>query len=462
MSTNPNVVILNNAWKLLWNSSSAYYLPKILADGGTFGKTVIPPMQTVNVPPIDPIPLYSSDTWGNVDITLSGMTLDGLPSIQAQSFTPSSDASTVAATVAFNLLNFAGSYEVIGTGLVGCAMDLAQGQAYGPPPYGPSSEDGDDGDDEQRVRTPIPPEHMDLARQYRNSLVQSPNGTELVSKYYDHNDTVNLILNQENAFTEVWPYSAPTNPPEQNTAFYMQVTANATANPDDPNYTVGGNNIGYLSHSGYMQGMLVGTCQYYAEHDPDKAAQYNDLAKDASRFRGYTNKYPNPMTADSVMSAVVNTERMTDEELAAVPEPDAVRLGREAAERDFHEAHNRAMARRAARLQQAPTYKSSGKFQFSFPMPTLTFNGTVAISGIPPNQILTVTLNTLSAAIPNVRIDLFTGSDPSFTADAQSKINDSQWFQQVLGTKVNAKLGSAEVRDYLSNMFNQAILGVLG
>jgi hypothetical protein len=459
MSTNPNVVILNKAWGQLWNSTTPYYLPKILADGGTFGKTVIPPMKTVDVPPISPIPLYSSDIWGNVTITLSSVTLAGLPSIKSQSFTPSSDATSVAAVVAFDRLEFAGSYTVEGTGLVGCAMTLGQAFAY----RGASATGADDeGDEAGQAGQPIPPEQMDLARQYRDHLVNSPNGTSMVASYYDNNDTINWILNQENAFTEAWPYNAPTNPPDRDTAYYMQVTANSAANPDDPNYTVGGNNTGYQSHGGYMQGMLIGTCHYYANTDPAKADACRALASDTATFRGYTNKYPNPMTSGAVMSAVDNTQPMSAEELAAIPEPEGVRLGREAAERDFDELHNRAMAKRAARLAQGTTYQSTGKFGFGFAMPTLTFSGTVAISGIPPQQVLTVTLNSLSAAIPNVAIDLLTGSDPNFTADARDKIRDAGWFQQVLGTKVNAELGSASVRDYLSNVLNQAILGVLG
>lgn len=454
MSTNPNVVILNKAWALLWNQSSSYYLPKIFANGGTFGKTVIPPLGSVQVPSIDPIPLYSSDFWGNVSITLSSMTLDGLPSIQNVSFAPSSDATSVQATVAFGQLKFSGSYEVDGTGIVGCAMDLAQGLAY----QGGAVSAEDAIQDLQA----IPPENLDLARKYRDRLVQSQNGSNLVATYYDRNDTVNRILNQDNAFTLVWPGNAPTNPPDHDTVYYMQVTANSTANPDNPNYTVGGNNTGYLNHSGYMQGMLIGTCQYYEDNDPEYAEDYRTLARSTSTFQQYTNPYPNPMTSDQVMNTVVNTTPKTEEELAAVPIPAAVREGMEAAARDFDEMQNRAMARRAAREQQATTYKSHGQFQFSFTLPTLTFNGTVAISGIPPNQSLTVDLQTLTAAIPNIKIDLFTGTDRNFTSDAQSKINDAAWFQKTLGTKVNAKLGSSEVRDYLSNMFNQAILNILG
>jgi hypothetical protein len=457
MSTNPNVVILNKAWGQLWNSASPYYLPNILANGGTFGKTVIPPMATVNLTQIPTIPLYSSDTWGNVDIALSSVTLKGLPSIQAQSFTPSSDATTIKAVIAFGQLNFDGAYQVTGTGLVGCAMSLGQTEAY----QAPQQRDEEDSSAADRPRQPIPPEHLELARQYRDNLVQHPNGTQLVASYYDHNDTVNWILNQENAFTEAWPYNAPMNPPDRNTAYYMQVTANAAANPDDPNYTVGGNNTGYQSHGAYMQGLLIGTCHYYADNDPDKADACRALANDTGTFRQYTNKYPNPMTAGSVMSAVDNSQVLSAEELAAIPEPEAVTIAREQADADFNELNNRALAKRAARLAEAPTYQSNGNFGFSFAMPTLTFDGTVAISGIPPNQILTVTLNTLTAAIPNIAIDLLTGTDPNFTADARAKIQESTWFQQVLGTKVNAELGSAAVRNYLSNVFNQAILAIL-
>jgi hypothetical protein len=302
---------------------------------------------------------------------------------------------------------------------------------------------------------------MDLARAYRDSLVQSPNGTALVSSYYDHNDTVNLILNQDNAFTGAWPYNCPANPAAQNTAFYMQVTANAAASPDDSDYTVGGNDIGYQTHGAYMQGLLIGTCQYYQAIDRGNAEAYQSLASDAATFQGYTNKYPNPMTASAVMSAVASSQPMSAEELAAVPEPEAVRLGREAAERDFAEAHNRAMARRAARLEQATTYRSTGNFDFSFALPTLTFDGTVTISGIPPNQVLTVHLDSLTADIPNMNIDLLTGSDQTFTDYAQDRISNAPWFQKVLATKVNNEIGSAHVRDYLSNVFNQAIASLL-
>jgi hypothetical protein len=444
----PNVAILNNAWALLWRQTSPYYLPTILANGATFGGTHIPSLAKVTVPDIGSIPLYSSDTWGNVSITLTSADVSGLPSVQNRSFTPSSDARSVTATVGFSELTFAGSYEVDGTGAVGCAMDVADALAITIPTALAAG----------MADSPVPPENMDLARQYRDQLVQSRNGVTLVGKYYDHNDTVNLILSQDNAFTRAWPNGVPE--AEHNTAYYMQVTADATADPDDPDYTVGGNDTGYLYHGAYMQAILIATCNYYRTHDPDRADAYAALAQDAATFKGYTDQYPNPMTAGAVMSAVQNAQPMSATELAAVPEPEAVRAGRLAGERDFHELQRRALAERAAQEQQATTYKSTGNFSFGFPMPTLTFSGTVAIAGIPPRQTLTVELTSLSADIPYLKINLLTSTDPTFAVDAQNQINNAQWFQQVLGTKVNAQLGSDEVLSYLSGVINQAISNI--
>jgi hypothetical protein len=447
----PNVTILNNAWALLWRPSSAYYLPTVLANGATFGSTHIPSMSKVDVPDIGTIPLYSSDTWGNVSIKLTSATLSGLPSVQNQSFTPSSDARSVAAIVAFGELTFAGTYEVDGTGLVGCAMTWAESQAYGP--YGP-------GGAEAEVGEPVPPQNMDLARQYRDQLTNSNHGVALISKYYDHNDTVNLVLGQNNAFTRRWPGGVTPQAPK--TPYYMQMTANATANPGDPDYAIGGNDTGYQEHGAYMQGLLIATCQYYEQNDPVNAEAYAALATDAATFKGYTDQYPDPMTADQVMAAVQNAQPMPSEDLAAVPEPEPVRRGRLAAERDFPELQRAAMAEEAAQAAALNTYTSTGDFSFSFPMPTLTFTGGVTINGIPPNQILTAKLTSLSAAIPTIKITLLTNTDPNLAADAQSQIDNAQWFQKVLGTNVNAKLGSDQVLTYLSGVINQAIANILG
>jgi hypothetical protein len=450
--SDPNVAILNRAWSLLWKPGSSYYLKDILTKGGTFGNTHIPSLATVTVPDIGSLPLYTSDTWGNVSIKLTGATLAGLPEVQNKAFTPSSDGRSVTATVAFTNLTFAGSYEVDGTGAAGCAMDVAESQAYSVPVTG-----------EDRAAGATPPAgNMTLARAYRDRLVTSGNGAILVGKYYDHNDAVNWILSQDNAFTEAWPSGVPGAP--HNTAYYMQMTANAAANPGDQDYTVGGSDSGYQQHGAYMQVMLIATCHHYENDkntDPAHAAACKALAADAATFQGYTNKYPDPMTVNQVMTEVQNTAPMSAEELARVPEPEAVRQARLAAERDFPHLQRAAHAKRAAREAQVTTYKSTGNFSFGFAMPTLSFSGTVTASGIQPNLTLTVTLTKLSADIPNVAIQFLSSTDPTFAADAQSYVDDAQWFQKVLGTGVNSRLGSPDVLSYLSQVVNQAITSII-
>jgi hypothetical protein len=436
--------ILDQAWALLWRQASPYYLAEVLDHGATFGRTVIPPLAAMTVPDIGPVPLYTSATWGNVSITLSSMTLAGLTSIQDHGFTSSADANSVAATVAFGELTFSGSYQVNGTSPARPAVDMAESLAY-----------PDDG------AAAVPPGDVDLARYWRDQLLQSENGITLVGKYYDHNETVSRILSQNNGFTRGWPYNAPTNPPSQNTAYYMQMTSEAAAHPENSHYTVGGEDTGYLTHAAYMQGLLIGTCQYYEGTDRDHADDYHRLADDASEFQGYTSPYLDPMTVKSVMSEVKNHRPMTAEELAAVPEPEAVRLGREAAERDFPALQRSALAEQAAREQQAARYQSTGRFSADLAVPTLSLIGAVAVSGHPPLRRLSVALTSRPAEISGLQIALLAGTDPDFTADAQARLDGAPWFQRVLGSRLAARLGSAEVLDYLSGVFNQAIVNVL-
>jgi hypothetical protein len=437
----PNVVILNQAWALLWDPTSKFYLPTVLQNGGSFGNTTLPPMTQVALDDMDSIPLYSSNTWGDVEISLTGLNLSGLPSVQNQSFTPAPDASSVSGTVAFGSLTFSGLYEVLGSGLVGCAMDIARTKAT-PPPGGAGASAGP------------PPSNMDLARQYRDQLVAQSgnNGITLVSTYYDHNDTINTILNQNNPFTRAWPLATPSGP-GLNTAHYMGVTNTAAQNPTSPDYQVG--DEGYNIHGYYMQTLLLRTAELYANGSTDPENPYVALQNAIVGFKCHTMKHQQPMTVGAVMDTVQNTDQQCDP--GAMVEHDLARRGREMAERDFAMWHNQAMAAEAARVGQATTYRSNGAFVFDFGMPTVTFNGTVAISGIPPQQTMTVTLTSLTAAIPNVDIELLSGTDPTFTADAQDHIHDAIWFQKTIGLRLNAKLGSPKVLNYLSSLFNQAI-----
>lgn len=121
----------------------------------------------------------------------------------------------------------------------------------------------------------------------------------------------------------------------------------------------------------------------------------------------------------------------------------------------------KAEAMKAAQELSATTYKSSGDFDFDFPMPTIAFDGTVKVAGISPNITMTTTVTKLTAAIPEIDINLLSGSDPNFTADAQKKIHDATWFQQNIGVKVNAALNKQDLLDKISGVMNQALKELL-
>lgn len=445
MSTNPNVLILNKAWGMLWDSTSAYYLPAILQNGGVFGSTTIPPMTSVAVPDQNHISLYASSTWGYVDISLTSISLAGLPSIENQTFTPTSDASSVTAVVAFGQLTIGGSYEVDGSSVAGSAMDVAESNADPTPPI-----------PERRRRTAAADPNLDLARQYRAQLAQTTSGMQMVSTYYDHNDAMTFILDNSNAFSQAWPNAAPTG---KKTAYYMSVTSDGAANPTQQ---AGIGDADYNLHAYYMQTTMTATALSYANGSTDPENPFYALALDTVKFKNATI----PVSGQG-STAVQNV--MNDVQNAAPPqalagqieEPELVRAAREMAERDYPMWEQRSRAEHATRAALVTAYKSTGTFSFSFPMPTLTLTASVTVSGSPPNETLTVTFTTLTATIPNVVINLLTGSDPSFTADAQSEINDADWFQRVIGTQVNAQLGSPGVLTYLSNVFNQAIANAL-
>ncbi|MCR9255493.1 MAG: hypothetical protein NXI16_05295 [Alphaproteobacteria bacterium] len=441
---NPNVAILKQAWNLIWDSSSQYYLPSLLKNGGTIGGDKIEPMQSTTLSDIKNIPIYKSSTWGDVDISLTSLVLSGLPSIQKKSFTPADDASSVTIEVVFQSLDFKGNFEADGKGLTGCAMDEAEANAN-PQPIPPELAAASSGD------------NMTLATQYRGNLMSGGGGgPSLVATYYDNNDPMYQITSGTNSFTEAWK-NYPT--AGQKTSYYMAVTNAAASNPDNNSFTVGDTN--YNSHAIYMQTMFYketinripnGISAEEAQDDP-----FSNLKEAILGFKGHALPQAYQRTVGSVMTTVSNTNPNGASLAEPIEEPDWAREAREAAERDYPKWAAQAAEKEQAKVDQITTYTSTGNFDFTFTSPTITFTGTVTITGTPPNETLTVDVTKLSADIPNIKINLLNGSDPSFTSDVQSELNDADWFQSTLGTQVNNSLGAENVRNQLSTIINKAL-----
>jgi hypothetical protein len=301
------------------------------------------------------------------------------------------------------------------------------------------------------MRADDTPSSMDLARQYRDQLVgqSGTNGTTLVATYYDHNDTITKILNDPTQwFTQKWPGSVPGS--TKKTADYMAQSDAAGRNPDNSAYVVGDDD--YVTHAGYMSTALKATCNTLRNGSTDPENPYFALATATVAFAKHTHPYSAPSTFNTVMGHVQTGSPMTPEQMAAVEEPAAFRRGRELAERDHAEwlAKGGPEAADEAGTAAPTTFKDQGTFSVTFALPTLTFSGTVTATP-------SVTLTALSADAPSIDIRLSGGSDPDFENEVQSKIDDAEWFQTTIGTKINAQLGSPAMLQYLSQVINQAL-----
>ncbi len=243
-------VILEAAWKLLWTPNTPYYLPNVMKNGLKWNGINIDPLEGAAVDKIGPISLFKDSVLGYISLTMDSNNITGLPSITNGGLTYDDNTHTVTFKIGFGQLNFAGNYEVDSGGVTGCAIATANGLLN---IFRVASAAAGDPDNDPNI---------DLAYQYRDKLSQSdnPNGNALVDAFYGQNDTMNTIVLAQNAtvngqtnksnglFHNAWLKHTTEG---QDTAYYMNVTSNASNNPD--NSGTGFNNDDYNEHGFYME-----------------------------------------------------------------------------------------------------------------------------------------------------------------------------------------------------------------
>lgn len=191
-------VLLNKLWSYIWDPKSGkYYVPNVLQNGLSIGGTNIPSLASVSIGDLPAISLFTEKALGSLSITLKGTQLAGLPNVQKGSYScDDSNASVtkLAFTLIFGQLNFSGSYDVMATGVTGCALGSAAfflgGGLADALPLGLAA--AGDGDVEAQ---------LNLARFYRDGPLQTnpdgsanQNGQLMAGTYYLHQDTVNEII----------------------------------------------------------------------------------------------------------------------------------------------------------------------------------------------------------------------------------------------------------------------------
>lgn len=460
--------LLKQAWNLLWKQGTPYYLPTVLVDGASGDGHTVPPLGNRPVPDLGPFGLFGDSTFGEVNLGLSGASIGGLGTAANGGFTYDETSQVFTATIRWQGLSYAGKYAVTGNGLLGCAAAGASGLMKIIPglQVGASAVGGGDGD-----------ARLQQAREYRDQLVQTPAGLEMVGQYYDNNWAMNEVVRGQNVFTSYMSQNRPTS------AGLADQTSAAAAAPDDPTKTVG--DTAYYASSMIRQVIFERACQNAGGNGADDP--FADAAKATLSFKGVVNaSYTGPVTVGKVMTEVssapagalrshllaASLQESTDiAPVGAFRDEEARQVYIQAHEeaqafiRDYEQSDgpNRLFSELAALGGDMPI--GSGTFTDTFPVPDVVITGTVAVTGDPNNPQLTVTLTKLTATLPNIAISLSSGGNwpyPNLYDKVTQALANAGFVHDLIRSKLGDKLGDPTVLTYLSNRINDAINKALG
>ncbi|MBX9813373.1 MAG: hypothetical protein K2X76_01585 [Sphingomonas sp.] len=460
--------LLKQAWKLLWKPGTPYYLPTVLVDGASGDGHQVPPLGNRPVPDLGPFGLFGDSTFGEVNLSLSHGQIGGLGSAADGGFTYDETTAIFTATINWQGLSYAGDYAVTGNGLVGCAAAGAAGLMKVIPAHDTQVEAVELGAGEDDPR-------LQQARDYRDKLVQTPAGLELVGTYYDNNWAMNEIVRGDNVFTSFM------NQKRAISAGLADQTSAAAAAPNDPNKTVG--DTDYYVNSMLRQVVFERACQNAGGGGGDDP--FADAAAATLSFKGLVNaNYAGAVTVGQVMTevaaapagAVARHLAAGAQGVAEIATADAfrseeARLAYQRAEAEAeafisdYEARggpNRLFSELALLGGDLPI--GAGSFNDSFAAPNVVINGTVTVTGDPNNPQLTVTLTKLVANLPSINISLSSGgwAQPSLYDRVTQALANAGFVHDLIRQKLGDKLGDATVLAYLSARINDAINKALG
>jgi hypothetical protein len=463
----------NSLWGILWNPSSGeFYLPNILQNGlNAFGIN-IPAMQQVSVPDVGPISMWDEPVIGTTRLSMTGATLSGLPSISANNFT--CDDSTPGTTalslsVIFANLTFAGNYQVTANGLSGCAINtadtlmgwipaaaLATGAAGAAPAA--AALDAQVQDDSS------------LADWYRdNPLQQSPTGQQLVSVYYDHQDTIQNLteMPSSNQLPNYFTQGLQTPDTRTTTAAVRQATQDyQSGSPTqsqigtEDQYS---NGFGNNNNLAFMANAMVQMGQ-----DPN--GDYAALLQSQTAFYNHVtlvqNTSPGLQTAGDILGIVGRTPPQYGD-AGAPAQSTAMLMAVEKGMPIYHpetrelvttvyldpSAPRRAPARARLALGNPSDADFSGTFSDSATSVTATLSATMALDG----TSLAVTVTSVQASWGSLHISLNKpdGGSSLFTK-VQEWIGNASFFQGIISTKLNDALSSQSTLDTLSKAITAA------
>ncbi|MCB9433370.1 MAG: hypothetical protein H6668_15465 [Ardenticatenaceae bacterium] len=426
---------LRQAWAGLWEE----------------GKTaVFSPLEPLTLGALETVMLTSREPWGRVGLRLSGSEI-GLPET-ADAMTPpvpTGPNGRFAAQIVLPVLNLFGNYAIQ------TAADVN--------PFSPLADAADNGTD---------PSPLDLARQQRDRLNSSDNGSKLVTLYYQHNEILNGLMQNPNV-QSTWQNQLTNG---QTTKYYMDHTYNAllpenigTAlvdrTPDDqstsgPTY--------YQSHGFYMAWYMQGLCDTMHDHlqtsDPETAVRYKNASDDIGTTIRQT--YGNGLapqhsqdaqitnTGENVYSKVnaANTSGFAADAVEAMP--DYLQALREQARVDIA---NSGFAPAAFLAARAPAWTNAltGTYTVTLDKVVVTLSGTA----VQANNRITVTITQVDADLPPAAVELSGHDGDALLTAVQPTLTSSSFVSQMIASHLRGRLDQPDVRTFFANLLNTALAG---
>jgi hypothetical protein len=256
----------------------------------------------LHVADLDAVPLFKSEAYGVVALSLEGIGLVHGTVARAESIAHDPQSGTFRVELGLPELVYMGHYVATQANVGGAAAaahatlgDIAVLTV------------GDDGSQAQTTG--------DQAKAYRTKLLsqdpQKSSGPQLVQSYYDHNPTYAELF-QLSSIRIQWTTHTTDG---QNSAYYATFTANAAQSPDAPlNGQPDGQGYSpYNGHAFWQQNMVMNGCYAAQSHyeqtgDTDKAKRYGAAGDAASQF---SNGAQQPSKSAQTVNSVVNLTAAT-------------------------------------------------------------------------------------------------------------------------------------------------------
>lgn len=449
----PSELLMQEAWDRLWVKGTDYYLPNIILNGIEDDHVVVQSIDKLALQNVPEIPLYSNEVWGHVSLQVNNLTVGGLSTIQNKGFQYSSSTTQFHANVSFENITFCGNYIVNASGIIMCAIDALS--AFRGIKKTALLEAQDD--------------KLDQARLYRTKLINNGGaGPDLVNSYYEHNDTMNEIVKGPNSFSKYWGTlkTSGIGPDGKTTVILTSKdlsdqTYAASRDPDNSNNKVG--YAAYNSHGLTMQTLFNKSCQ--ESYNKTLDSKYTDAANAAMQFQGGTQQSYQSNRDGQTVTNVMNTVQNNSANSKSTSYLDESYY-KEAIER-AEQLHEEYMSSVEAGVFQEDELKDSptplqGNFSYSFPL-DLSMDGTVTVSGNPPNLQLTSTISKFIAIIPGIPLNLQPDVGELFIeTDAFLKSPNAAFVESLLAKKVNDALKDINVLKYFSERVNQSIDKIFG